>query len=477
MLRLLCFFALLFGSVSAHAASAIIYVETTGCQSGSTTRCSGTTDSATATASGASATITCSATSGPASAPGCSLSGTPDLSGVATDGSQAIFINCATNSNQKIFFINAVDDGSDLVGTTVTPTGCTAATSDWGIGGRLIWAPAAVEAALRAGDTVQFNDGPASSSSSIVTSRTSGDGASGSITLRGKSGSRPVLATSGSGNSVINGNGQSNWRVENLEIQQTHASSGNAINTSAGWWIINTKISDAGTSGISNSGGTAYLVNSEITNTVGDGVNSSTSFVVINSYIHGTGGDGIQLTGANTSLAMTNSIVAGAGARGVYISGASTVTTFSSNLIGNIIYGSADSGLEITDADTVLVMQNNIFMENGNAAGEYNVEWAAGSGEFSGIHAYNTYYHSNCQGSGTGGPACVSGLTVASTELTSDPLFTNAGSGDFSLQTGSPARATGYPGAFLGGPTGYISMGAVQPSASASAAGIIGGGL
>ena len=122
MKKYLLAIALLLAPCAAYAASGTIYIDTGGCETGSATKCSGTTDSASATVSGASATITCNATAGPGGAPGCSLTGTPDLSGVATDGSQAIFLNCATNSNQKIFFINAVDNALDLVGTTVTPT-------------------------------------------------------------------------------------------------------------------------------------------------------------------------------------------------------------------------------------------------------------------------------------------------------------------------------------------------------------------
>ena len=104
---------------------------------------------------------------------------------------------------------------------------------------------------------------------------------------------------------------------------------------------------------------------------------------------------------------------------------------------------------------------NNIFSENGNAAGEFNVEWVSGAAEYVSFHGWNVFYHS-----GGGGGANLSGLTVnaqvASSEFTTDPAFTNAAGGDFSIGSTSPAKATGYPGAFLGGSTGYLDIGAVQ---------------
>jgi hypothetical protein len=86
--------------------------------------------------------------------------------------------------------------------------------------------------------------------------------------------------------------------------------------------------------------------------------------------------------------------------------------------------------------------------------------------------------------SGGGGGANLSNLTVnaqvASSEFTTDPAFTNAAGGDFSISTSSPAKATGFPGQFLGGSLGYLDIGAVQIVAGAGTGGggpLIGGRL
>lgn len=473
----LLFGALLFGG-QALAAVATIYVDTGGCQSGSTTRCSGTTDSASATASGAAATITCSATAGPASAPGCSISGSAgQLSTVAVDGSQALFINGATNTNQKIFFINSVDDGAGLVGTTVTPTGLTATSSDWGIGGRYIMPSgttvAAFEAALRAGDTVQFNNTPATrGAATYITARTSGDAVTGPIRIIGKSGVRPVLQNTGN-SQVIGGNNLADWWIENLELKSACTSAGSVIGSLGNAWTFNNLLfSSTGSSacaGIVDAGTGTRIFFSEFSGLSGDAiqVTANTSKIILGNYIHGNTGNGITISGTSVSASLVNNVISANTGRGIFHSAASTSQAAPTLINASVIYNNGNSGLEVSDADTVVNILNTIFMSNGDAAGEYNVEWAAGSADVFGVHINNLFYHANCQGSNTGGPACVSGLTVGSTEVAADPQFVNAAGGNFALGASSPARQVGYPGTLLNlGSTGYMSIGAFQPQAT-----------
>ena len=148
------------------------------------------------------------------------------------------------------------------------------------------------------------------------------------------------------------------------------------------------------------------------------------------------------------------------GGRGINIGGAGDSRA---RLIadGCTIYGCGNSGIE-SNANSELTLLNTILAENGNAAGEYNVEWTAGDAEKIGFHAWNVFYHS-----GGGGGANLLGLTanavVTSSEFTTDPTFTNAAGADFSIGSSSPAKAAGFPGAFLGSSsTGYLDIGAVQ---------------
>jgi hypothetical protein len=390
---------------------------------------------------------------------------------VATDGSQAIYLNCATNSNQKIFPITAVDDGADLVQTTGTPTGCTASSSDWGIGGRRIWNPALLEAGMRAGDTIQFNNSPASSASSMYTARVAGDAANGPITIRGKTGVRPVLTVTGNV-VLINANGFANYRIENLELD-SDSTNQNVITSNSNWYIINVKIVDGGGSGIQHSStGFLLVTQSDISGTTGDCINATVLGHIIGNTLHGCGGDGLETSHTTPSGQIVSNVIYNNTGRGVYISGAAANNNNATFLYGNTIYGNSNSGVELLNANSNIIAINNIFSQNGNEANEYNVEYLAGN-ELNSTHRNNIFYHSNCQGSGTGGPACVLGLTLHSSESSSDPLFTNAGTDDFTLQSGSPGKATGYPGTLLGagGTIGYMDMGALQRQEAGGASG------
>jgi hypothetical protein len=447
---------------AAFAASAILYFESTGCESGSTVRCSGTTDSASATVSSASATITCSAVAGPAGAPGCSLSGSPSLAGIATDGSQAIFVNCATNSNQKIFFINAIDDGGDLVGTTVTPTGCTAATSAWGIGGRMILTPANWEAGIRAGDIVQFNDSPASRTTAFITARVAGDQTA-YVTVRGKAGaSRPVFTITSGTAAVIDGNSTANWRFKFLQLTQDGGATGNCLASLGASGIVDDlKITNCPSNGITITSTNVRIFNTEITGADLDGINISQGFIARGLHIHDVTGDCIEASGTG-GIVISDSVLDTCGARGINLSSASVTTLATSlTLLNTTIYGSGGSGIRAADADWGWNFANNLVVENGNAAGEFNVDFASAVTALLGQANHNLFYHSNCEGSASS-VTCVSNYTLSASDLDDDPLFNNAAGGDFTLQTLSPARAAGYPGVLLGGNTGYRDIGPLQ---------------
>lgn len=421
-----------------------IYVKTTGSATNS-----GSSDQDAANLSGAAATVAAAVVS---------LDGSPDLSGVATDGSATIHLNDASNSNQKIFKITAVDDVLKTVTVSVAPTGVVS--SAWAIGGRFVYTPASIEGALAPGWTMEFGDTPASrSGAAFLTARTSGDGTSGYVKIIGKTGVRPKLTITDT-NVVIDANSINKWWIENFELEQQGAS-GAAVTGSGGGWIFhNIKISDAGGNGMTFTGTNCTVTASEVTGVGGNGIaqtSGSTPTIIMGCYIHDLTGIGINFSPVNPMGSIIGNVIDTCGNNGIAASGASTNATNLLQIIGNTVYGCGNSGLEVTDADTRIFLMNNIFQDNGNAAGEYNVEFVAGSAEIAGWHGYNIFNHA-----GGGGGANLSGLTATATELTSDPLFVDAAGGDFSLKAGSPAKRAGYPGAFLGGSTGYVDIGAVQ---------------
>lgn len=437
----------------------IIYIDTAG--NGGAVTNSGSTDSSTPTVSGT-ATATVASTT-------VTFTGGPDLSTVPTDGSATIYIAGATNTNQRVFRITAVDNGAKTVTVDTAPTG-SLTNVDWAIGGRQILPSSAnLEGAIKAGWIVQINNTLAANAGTYLTCRNSGDSTSGPVWLRGKSGSRPVLNCTNT-SSCITANNMSNWKVTNLELDQDGAS-GAAMTIYISWVVENVKVIDAGGAGFDHSAGNSpsWVINCDIAGTGGAGISTiSNSTVVVGCYIHGCTGAGIAASGANPQNTIINNIIANNTGKGIHISTAANATMQGPTIYGNTIYGNGDSGYEATDTDTFGLVMNNIFSQNGNAAGEYNIE--AAGGELHGYHAYNVLYHS-----GGGGGANLSGVTANSTELTSDPTMTNPASGDFSLQTGSPALQAGFPG-FLGinGGTGYLDIGALQKLVTAGASGAVG---
>ena len=160
------------------------------------------------------------------------------------------------------------------------------------------------------------------------------------------------------------------------------------------------------------------------------------------------------------------------GGTGIDTAGAPTTRNHFILLLGNTIYRSSDSGVRIQDIDQNVTLINNLFRDNGNAAGDYNMYSLAGSFQFASFGAYNIFN----QGGGLGGTN-LGNYTAHSTDLTSDPLLTDPANGDFTLQSTSPAKGAGFPGVFLGGPTGYLDMGAVQRQESGSGGMLVHSGM
>ena len=417
-----------------------IYVKTTGAATNS-----GSSDQDAANLSGAAATVAAAVVS---------LDGSPDLSGVATDGSATIHLNDASNSNQKIFKITAVDDVLKTVTVSVAPTGVVS--SAWAIGGRFIWTPASIEGALAAGWIVELGDSIASSAATILTCRAAGDTTNGAITVKGKSGvDHPSMITSGD-LPVIDSNLQDNWILQNLTITQQGATNDGVV-TDAGWRLWDIRINDAGDHGVDMADGGATLFASEVSGVDVNAWDSANRDAVIGCYIHDVGSRGFRNANTGASSAVLFNVFDTCGAEAISLTGGTPVDSdHLTTIISNTIYGSGNSGLGLDAALINVKLINNIFSENGNAAGEFNVE-SAGTVEHISLHAYNIFFHS-----GGGGGANLSGLTANSTELTSDPLLNDPASGDFTLKAGSPAKHAGYPGALLGGSTGYLDIGAVQ---------------
>lgn len=393
-----------------------------------------------------------------------------DLSGVVTSGSSqdTIYLASATNSNMKIFWITAVNDAADTLTVHANMTQSTASTMTWTIGGRHVLTNASIEGSLRAGDTLIFNNSPASAAGVRWTFRNSGTYAAGHAKIKGATGTRPQLITTDTAN-VINV-GQNYVWIENLELIQQGASGAAVVGAGSNAVLYNVKISDAGGAAVAPTATLWRYVACEFSGVGGDGIShvntGATNPMVVGSYVHDVGGDCMETWGTPLMTVVGN-IFDTCAAIGLYEdSGLGSVINNHVLIYGNTIYKTGQDGLKTFNTATFQpVLMNNIFKDNGDTGTEYNINFGADFARY-GIGISNIFNISGARGGGN-----LNNYTASASDLTTDPLFTDGDAGNFALQATSPAKAAGYPGAFLGGSTGYLDIGAVQRQESGSGGG------
>ncbi len=423
-----------------------LYIDTAG--NGGAVTNSGSTDASAATVSGANGCSVAGTT--------VTLTGTPNLSAIPTDGSATIYIADATNANQKIFRITAVDDGLDTVTVDTAPTG-SIANSAWAIGGRhLLPSASNLEGALKAGWTVVINNDI--TTATTLTARSSGNSTDGFITLKGKQASpRPKIT--GTTGITLTCSTFTNWLVQDLELDNTVAST-MTISLSNTWYFVNCKLTKTGgtatsvmqqTSSISHN----YFIGCEITGSnATNGYNARSASSWYYCYIHDVTGAGVIATDASPGAGVfIGNVIDTCAAQGVYYSSASIATVAIQTFIGNTIANCGNSGIETADADLAFILLNNIAVNNGDASGEFNIEIL--SAEPLGVHRKNIIFHTDSAKNYS------SGFVPNALDITTDPLLINIVGANFQPGAGSPALL-----AALAPPTlaNYLDIGAIQRS-------------
>lgn len=430
-----------------------IYIDT-----GGNTANSGSRNSASPLHSGSAATVSGSVVT---------LDGSPDLSNVAADGSDTIRITDATNTNIKIFKITAVDNALKTVTVSVAPTGVVSST--WRIGGQFLISSGNYDTdlsgAVLAGWTVQFNNSPAShSGSTFITVRASGDSTSGRVSFIGiPGGPRPILTVTTS-NLVIEGATLARVTFRDLELQQGGSSSFIVNAAGSGWVFDNVWCSDSGGRAIDLDAGGSYVIDSEFSGIPEYAIDSDIGGCgVFGCYFHDSSvaGHGVTVPNSSASAMIIAYSIFDTLNVGIFVDGSAKV-----QIINCSIYGCSGSGILQNSTTASILIANCILMNNGDTASEYNVEAVSGANDVLVMHFNNIFYQGGAGGN-------LLNITANATELTTNPLFSDAPNGDFSIISASPAKGTGAPGEFPGSLSiGYPDMGAVQrqevtPSAGA----------
>jgi len=408
------------------------------------------------------------------------LDGTPDLSGVATDGTHVIWV--ATASGRQWFDINAKDDGADTVTVTDAPTG-TSTGLTWGLGGKRSTIDAA-SSRLAFSEwkddwiiKIEYTgtDYTLSASALNIVAPTIYD----TVTIRGTGATRPTITQTAAVTAFDLITRQFTIFFEFLKIENSHASGGIGIDFSHSMTgvIKDCVIGDATnqlTSGIISSFGVTErldIIDCEVAHCTSNGVQMQRGCRAFGCWIHDNDGRGLYIgAGGNEQLYIFHSIVADNGSDGIYM-----VTQGGQLWVMNCtIDRNTGDGIDVTNGSSQAtpILVNNIVSNNGGYG--FNSDNA---GRFQAMVDGNLWYN-NTSGD-------VLNLTKGDNDTSgSDPDFTDSANDDYSLSATSPGKAMGSPistrfiGANTSATKSYKDTGAAQRQESAGGATrLINGGL
>lgn len=360
--------------------------------------------------------------------------------------------------------------------TTITVDRSTGLTAGTGvtlkIGGALLTIQKALDLMTVAGHTTYIKSGTYSISAALTTTNFPASNYAtinrvvGYNTTRGDlgSGGRPVIQTTAAVNGLTST--KDGLGLENLDFfGNTTGTKGISIGGSYHCYAYNCLFRNFTSNGADITAGTARQCESK--NNGGTGIIlavSSGSAQAQFCYVHDNTSYGISIgvgCCAVSCISSTNSY-------GFY-------SNYGACLYGCVAYNNTNAGFYAQTYAMHGIITNCIFVNNGT----YGINLSGTTAVRDDMRlAYNAYYN-NTSGARNNGNAGIGDVT-----LTGSP-FTNAASGDFSLNNtagaGAACRAAGFPGAYPAGlTTGYLDIGAAQHQDSGGGGGaatLINGGL
>lgn len=296
----------------------------------------------------------------------------------------------------------------------------------------------------------------------------------------------PTITTATNSNSMFKVGSNSVLWLDNLIISSTAGTPGDGINGGQGYTVVVSRCKFTGWNGAINTGTIELTVSdSEIASSGGQGINHGFALTVKDSYIHGNGGSGINIsnTNADYGVHIFNNIIAANG--GAATAGLASTVKKIFQVVHNDFYNNGADGLNAPNAFPAsdpfnhpegIAVENNIFVSNGQTSGTgYGVNMTAFTYAATwkwGLVGYrNNAYYNNKTGARLGIDADANAVT-----MTGVP-FTNAGSGDYSLNStagaGAACKGAGYPQTWAAGlsTTGAPDIGAVQSSGTGGGGG------
>lgn len=398
------------------------------------------------------------------------LDGSPDLSGVATDGSHVLYLAVATAGARNFSAITATDNSAKTVTVANAYTGSLSSLS-WAIGGKRasIGSSTSIKLASNnstAGDampgwTIQMASGHTETMSSSLDWRRAGDSTDGPIIFQGEPGAatRPVLTFSNNGNCIVcRGAGQVYQYFDMANTNATKTASVAVTSGSNGPAILRgLKIAHSTNKfwkGVSVGNGGYKVLDCEVGYCANVGIDFANQLAIAhNCYIHHCTSHGIVISSAAIACNLIGNVIAYNGGDGVNSGLTGGSYAYAAVVMHNTFHGNTGDGVEFT-ANSVRTFHdtdfyNNIFSYNGGYGVNYSGASASDTAALFNLLIFrgNNFYQN------TSGKYNLSPFTTSLDETTTSPSnvaisattdyagVTNGS--DFSI--GTNLKATGYP--------------------------------
>jgi hypothetical protein len=405
-----------------------------------------------------------------------------DLSGVAVDGSAALYLIDTTAGHRVFDQITAVSGTSGNWTVTVAngfsislsgkswATGGKRATLDSNSGNSLslrLWDNNSAAGDAMPGWAAEMQSGYTASTAG-VNFRRAGSTANGPIALRGKSGAatRPVLTLTGS---LIPRASYLIFQAFDLKDGAAHTVDAFNLGAAGNITLIDLKFADATNyfnRACVNSNGTRWH-KCHVAFCATSLIHSTGAPNVYGCDLHDSKGKGIDASSLTDPLGVfiVGNKVTGCTTVGIDLGGlASAGVSRNITILNNTVDGNGGDGLKIAATGDVLSathVRDNIFSNNGG----FNVNFNGASVTEAYLNCYGPVLDTNDTYNGTSG-AYNPTLTSPSTNYGDpqlNPTYTNTGGGDYSIGTNLKAKGGPDP---LGGTTGttrnYMDPGAAQ---------------
>lgn len=423
---------------------------------------------------GTAITGTAAAHTGGASTNVITLTNTPDLSGVATDGSAVLWM--ATAAGRRFSKITAVDNGADTV--TVEDAFNIAAVSavNYAIGGkRQTYSHADTNQLLnqdiKAGWTVHLEPGTdytLTANGPLIS--VSGDDTNGWITIKGTEGNRAVISTATNSIGLVR-LGATRVKLQHLEIKSTAGTPGfgiEAVNTVANVVWVDDCLIYGHQDGLALDHSAHWswtrskISRTEIRDNTRYGIYSGGGLVLEGCWIHDNGSRGIYqnvMTDANAAdWLFYKTRVTYNGAEGYYHNRDGTSIQF--HIIQSVFAFNVGSGIRLQDDGTshrrIVHTTNSVFFGNGSGGTGYGIQGENTRGPITG---FKNAFGDNDDGDYLGYDPLSDDIA-----LTVDP-FVDAANGDFRLNDdaggGAELLDAGFPGELFGFDD-FTDVGAVE---------------